>query len=189
MVGWRGARPARRGSGPSPSPPRSRCLSRGARSSASLLAFPGGTCTNLELFRGSESPTSPSPRRPRPAPGRPLARCLGAAGHRLPLSRSQFGRAERRASRGCGRREPGATPGAGAPGARAARGQEGGSWRLGGRAERRCPQGGRLPMDVCRGRRIKEQKERGGGGSHSCTKPPPPPPLPPRRSRRLLRRK
>lgn len=150
---------------------------------------PGGTCTNLELLRGSESPTSPSPCRPRPAPGRPLARCLGAAEHRFPLSPSQFGRAERRASPGCGRRDLGATPGAGAgaPGARAARGQGGGSWFLGGRAERRCRQGGRLPMDVCGGRRIKEQKARGGGGSHSCTKPPPP--LPPRRSRRLLRRK
>ncbi|TKC33478.1 hypothetical protein EI555_009604, partial [Monodon monoceros] len=48
---------------------------------------------------------------------------------------------------GCRWRAPGATPGAVAPGARAARGQGGGSWCLRGRVERRCQQGGRLPMD------------------------------------------
>lgn len=80
-------------------------------------------------------------------------------------SRSQLGRAERRASRGCGRRDLGTTPGAGTPGARAARGQGGGSWCLRGRAERRCRQGGRLPMDVCGGRRIEEQKEEEVGGA------------------------
>lgn len=81
-------------------------------------------------------------------------------------SRSQLGRAERRASRGCGRRDLGTTPGAGTPGARAARGQGGGSWCLRGRAERRCRQGGRLPMDVCVGRRrIEEQKEEDVGGA------------------------
>lgn len=46
-----------------------------------------GTYTNLELFRGSESPTSPS-HRPRPAPGRRIARYLGAAGHQRSLSES-----------------------------------------------------------------------------------------------------
>lgn len=69
--------------GPTPSPPRSRCLSGGARCSSSFLTFPGGTCTNLELFRGSESPTSPSsPALP------PDSRCLGAARHPRSLSLS-----------------------------------------------------------------------------------------------------
>lgn len=131
-------------------------VSAEARCPASLLAFPGGTCTNLELFRGSDSPTSPSPRRPRPAPGRPLARCLGAAGHRLSLSRSQFGREDRRNSPGCGWRDTGAEPAARAPGTCAAPGRGGGSWCLPGRTQR-CEQRGRLPMDVCRGsRRIRE---------------------------------
>ncbi|CAI9162636.1 unnamed protein product [Rangifer tarandus platyrhynchus] len=87
VVGWRGARPARGNPGSPPSPPGSRCLSRGARCSAALLAFPGGACTNLELFRGSEYPTPPSPRRPRPAPGRPRSRCSRASARALSPSR------------------------------------------------------------------------------------------------------
>lgn len=87
VVGWRGARPTRGNPGSPPSPPGSRCLSRGARCSAALLAFPGGACTNLELFRGSESPTPPSPRRPRPAPGRPRSRCSRASARALSPSR------------------------------------------------------------------------------------------------------
>ena len=87
VVGWRGVRPARGNPWSPPCPPGSRCLSRGARCSAALLAFPGGACTNLELFRGSESPTPPSPRRPRPAPGRPRSRCSRASACALSSSR------------------------------------------------------------------------------------------------------
>lgn len=87
VVGWRGVRSARGNPGKPPSPPGSRCLSRGARCSAALLAFPAGACTNLELFRGSESSTPPSPRRPRPAPGRPRSRCSRASARALSSSR------------------------------------------------------------------------------------------------------
>lgn len=79
---------SRRSSRLPPSPPRSRWLSKWAHCSSLHLAFPGETCTNLELFRASECTTSPSARRPRPAPGRPIARRLGAAGQRRALPES-----------------------------------------------------------------------------------------------------
>ncbi|XP_076791376.1 uncharacterized protein LOC117710259 [Arvicanthis niloticus] len=78
---------------------------------APILAFSGGTYINLELFRGSESPMPRPPHHPRLAPGHPLARCLGAARHRLSLFRSQSGRVDRRSSPGCGWQEAGARPG------------------------------------------------------------------------------
>lgn len=75
-----------------------------------LLAFPGGTYTNLELFRGSQSPIPRPPHHPRLAPGHPLARSLGAAGHRLSLFQSQSGRVDRRSSPSYGWQEAGARP-------------------------------------------------------------------------------
>lgn len=126
VVGWRGARSAHSSSGPTPSPPRSCCLRRGAHCSASLLAFPRGSTQTLN-FSGVQNlrrlllPTAPA----LPPDAGSLAISvqpdIGA------LSRSQLGRAERRASPGCGRQDLGSTPGAGEPGARAAGGQGGGS--------------------------------------------------------------
>lgn len=78
---------------------------------APLLAFPGGTYTNLELFGGSESPSPRPPHHPLLAPGHPLARCFGAAGHRLSLFRSQSGPVDLCSSPGCGCQEAGAQPG------------------------------------------------------------------------------
>lgn len=89
---------------------------------------------------------------------------VGAARHRLSLSPSQFGRADGRASPGCGWREEGEDPGARAPSTCAAPGWGGGSWCLPDGVERRCRQGRRLPIDMCGGRKIKEQKGRGGVG-------------------------
>lgn len=65
VVGWRGARSAHSSSGPTPSPPRSCCLRRGAHCSASLLAFPRGSTQTLN-FSGVQNlrrlllPTAPA---------------------------------------------------------------------------------------------------------------------------------
>lgn len=68
---------------------RSHGLSRGTRCPASLLAFLGGTCTNLELFRGSASPTPPPPCAPTPAPGRRLLHRRGGCGQTSALALSE----------------------------------------------------------------------------------------------------
>lgn len=126
VVGWREARSAHSSSGPTPSPPRSCCLRRGAHCSASLLAFPRGSTQTLN-FSGVQNlrrlllPTAPA--LPPDAGSLAISVQPGFGA----LSRSQLGRAERRASPGCGRQDLGSTPGAGEPGARAAGGQGGGS--------------------------------------------------------------
>lgn len=183
VVGWRGGSASRRSSRLPPSPPRSRCLSKWAHRSALLLAFPGETCTNLELFRGSECTPSPSPRRPRPAPrtpGRPLSRCCRASARSLGVSWGERSAAPARAA-GSETWAPRQGLGHPAPAQPSAREVAAGIYG----AERRvgAGRGAGSPWTCVRGEESRSKKEVEVGGSHSSTKQPPPP----RRSRRLLR--